>query len=466
MKLDVYVATAAQGYGEFPYDAGDDPVRLALGRLWSAWGRPPDNPFQGWVRPGGTAVIKPNWVMDYNPLGHGIESLVTHTSLIRHMIHACAVAMEGAGTVIVGDCPLQGCDFAALLRRTRMAELREHLERQFPRLKIDVRDWRLTVLHRQGGMDTCVISPQTTRHDGDIARLDEYDLVDLGHESFLEEISDYAQGFRVTMYKPSLMLAHHQPGKHEYLVAKDIRNADLLINLPKLKTHIKTGLSAALKNLVGISGHKEFLPHHIRGAYFDGGDGSCAGNLFSRCADRWYDYWWERHAQMSARRRRVCALFHRMLRAAAAGAGAGMISAGSWSGNETLWRTILDLNHLVYFGEPRPGRVITVVDGILAGQGEGPLRPTPKAAGLLIAGENPACIDAVLARSMGYNIARITMVYHALTHRKSRFSVADMHALEVTQVDEKAQTQSCPIDRLPCLEFRKPRYWRRAARSL
>jgi uncharacterized protein (DUF362 family) len=152
-----------------------------------------------------------------------------------------------------------------------------------------------------------------------------------------------------------------------------------------------------------------------------------------------------------------------MLRATAAGTGAGMISSGSWSGNETLWRTILDLNHLLYFGEPRPKHIVTIVDGIIAGEGQGPLQPTPKPAGILIAGENPACVDAVAAHLMGYNMSRIPMVYHALTHRKSRFSIADISALETTRVDENGSVRSGSIDRLPRLDFRKPKYWRRAA---
>jgi len=463
MKPDVYIAAAEPTYGRFPYDGSDGPVPRALGRLWSAWGRDPENPFQGWVGPGGAVVIKPNWVMDYNPLGHSIESLVTHTSLIRQMVHACATAMDGRGKIVIGDCPLQGCDFPALMRLSRMTELQELLRRQYPGLKIEVRDWRLTVLHRRGGMSTCVVSPQTTRRDGGIAALDEYDLVDLGRDSLLEEISHYAKYFRVTMYQPSLMQSHHRPGKHEYMVVKEVRHADLLINLPKLKTHIKTGLSAAMKNLVGINGLKEYLPHHIRGAYFDGGDCYNRGNVFSRWADRWYDAWWEEYARMSGARRRAYALVHRMLRAAAAAAGSGMISAGSWSGNETLWRTILDLNHLLYFGEPRPKHIITIVDGIIAGEGQGPLQPTPKPTGILITGENPACIDAVAAHLMGYNISRIPMVYHALTHRKSQFSIADIGALGAAWVDENGSVRSGPIAQLPRLDFRKPRYWRRAA---
>lgn len=456
MKSEVYMTITEPAYGPFPYDGADDPVRHALRRLWSAWGCDPNNPFKAWLKPGGTAVIKPNWVMDYNPLGYDLESLVTHTSLVRHMIHACAAAMEGTGTILVGDSPLQGCDFAALLRLGRVDELLELARRQFPGLTIEAQDWRSTVLQRRGKLTGCPVAAQAGKDDN------KYESVDLGRDSFLEEIADYARDFRVTMYKPSLMLAHHGPGKHEYLFVKRALDADLLINLPKLKTHMKTGLTGALKNLVGICGRKESLPHHIRGSYFAGGDCYCTGNVFSRWADRLYDTWWENYAGMSVPLRIAYSTAHRLLKAAALGTGGGRISGGSWSGNETLWRTILDLNHAVYFGPGAPKRIITVVDGIIAGEGQGPVKPSPKPAGLLIGGENPATIDAVLTRIVGYNIARIPVVYHALTHRRSRFA-ADLGSLSIVHAEPNGQVRPLSLDQVPRLDFKKPKHWRRAA---
>ncbi len=456
MRSEVYMTLTEPAYGSFPYDRADDPVLLALRGLWSAWGCNPDNPLTRWLKPGGAAVIKPNWVMDHNPLGHGIESLVTHTSLIRHMIYACATAMQGTGTILVGDSPLQGCNFEALLRRSRMNELLEIVRRQLPGLKIEVQDWRSTVLQLQGKMTGCPVSPQVGKDNG------EYEAVDLGRDSFLEEICDYVKDFRVTMYKPSLMLAHHGPGRHKYLLVKCALDADLLINLPKLKTHMKVGLTGALKNLVGICGPKESLPHHIRGSYFEGGDCYCTGNVFSRWADRLYDDWWENYAAMSVPGRIAYSTAHRMLKAAALGTGGGTISAGSWSGNDTLWRTVLDLNHAIYFGANAPRQIITIVDGIIAGEGQGPLKPAPRPTGLLIGGENPACIDAVLARIVGYNIARVPMVYHALTHRKSRFA-ADLAGLSVVRMEREGRTRSMSVGEVPQMDFRKPRHWRRAA---
>ena len=461
MKSEVYVAATEPAYGTYPYADADDPTRRALDRLWSAWGRDRRDPVAGWIGPGAKVVIKPNWVMDANPRGHDIESLITHTSLIRHVLDACATAMKGTGTIVVGDAPLQGCHFETLLRLNRMTDLVESFRASHPELNVAVQDWRRTVLERQGKPRGLVTGPQIQR-DADTGAAVACECVDRGRDSFLEEIADRAHAFRVTDYKPSRMHAHHRPGKHEYLVVKCIREADLLINLPKLKTHTKTGLSAALKNLVGVNALKECLPHHIRGAYLDGGDAHWAGNVFSRWADRWYDAWWEAHGSAPAGKRYMYALVHRLLRAAGVAAGSGRISFGSWSGNETLWRTILDLNHVVYFGQKHPGQVITIVDGIVAGEGNGPLSPSPKPAGLLVAGENPACIDAVLAQLMGYDLARLPMVYHALTHRASQFGLSDVRELEVVRVGDDTTTRLA-LDELPSLNFKKPRYWRRAA---
>jgi uncharacterized protein (DUF362 family) len=58
------------------------------------------------------------------------------------------------------------------------------------------------------------------------------------------------------------MAKTHHPGVHQYLVAKEVIEADIIINLPKLKTHRKAGVTCALKNLIGINGNKEYLPHH------------------------------------------------------------------------------------------------------------------------------------------------------------------------------------------------------------
>jgi hypothetical protein len=95
---------------------------------------------------------------------------------------------------------------------------------------------------------------------------------------------------------------------------------------------------------------------------------------------------------------------------------------GSWEGNDTLWRTILDLNRVLLYadkeGRLRPEaqrRCLSIVDGILAGEGEGPLGATPVPTGLLIGGGDPCLVDWVATRAMGLDPQQIPTIARALS---------------------------------------------------
>ena len=253
LKPDVYLARSGPVYDDLVREAAG-PIFRSLCAIWTEMGLDPDNPFRGWLRPGSCALIKPNWVMDVNLSGGGIECLVTHSTLLFYMIRWCAQAMQGHGRIIVGDCPIQGCDFSALLRHTRMQEVVDAVARAYPDLRLDVEDWRLTVLRRAGGPCRRPVYTDQTLRGSPVEVAEHYTVLDAGRESFLEEISDCSNRFRVTMYQPSLLQAHHRPGVHQYLIRNDVLDADLLINLAKLKTHEKAGLTGAMKNLVAQTG--------------------------------------------------------------------------------------------------------------------------------------------------------------------------------------------------------------------
>jgi len=77
--------------------------------------------------------------------------------------------------------------------------------------------------------------------------------------------------------------------KHEYLLSRSVMDADVIINLPKLKTHKKVGLTVSLKNLVGINGDKNYLPHFCIGTPDKGGDefpDNKAGDKISKPRDQ------------------------------------------------------------------------------------------------------------------------------------------------------------------------------------
>jgi len=66
-------------------------------------------------------------------------------------------------------------------------------------------------------------------------------------------------------YVTSVVNRHHSGGRHACLSSGSAIRADVCVNLPKLKTHKKAGITCSLKNLVGINGDKNWLPHHTEG---------------------------------------------------------------------------------------------------------------------------------------------------------------------------------------------------------
>jgi len=421
------------------------------------------NPFASFVSRGDMVLLKPNWVRDYNviPSG-GTDCLLTHTSVIRSLIDYAAKALDYNGTIVIADAPLQSCDFKKLRQITRIDDLINVLLPLYPNIRFLVEDWRLTVIDRQRFVGK---GAGRRSKQGDESR---FQVVDLAEKSFLTDIDDYSRQFRVTCYDPSLMLPHHSGGHHKYLVTKRIFEAKLIINIPVLKTHIKAGITGALKNLVGINGHKEYLPHHCKGGYENGGDNFYSGSSFKSSVEELDEWYWKDPNRFPP--------FIRVLLSKTIGLGwklAGALSAddimgGGWSGNDTLWRTIIDLNHILYFYDPvsdnlndvpvRP--VITIVDAVIAGQGEGPLSPTPKPTGMLYGGFNPAAVEMLSLKIIGYNTARIKSVSSALYDLRSKFNIGllgTVRFLDVT-LDLPCQKQ---LSEISSYNFKLPKHWNR-----
>ena len=91
---------------------------------------------------GARVLVKPNLVLHENEGPWGIEPLVTHLSLIRAVVEGALRAEPSE--VLVGDAPLQGCDFDRLLSVTGLGEWADALDEELePRFK-GVRDFRRT----------------------------------------------------------------------------------------------------------------------------------------------------------------------------------------------------------------------------------------------------------------------------------------------------------------------------------
>ncbi len=407
----------------------------------------------GSVIPAGARVlVKPNWVTHANQGTGGTEPLVTHGSLVRAV--AEGALRSRAGAVVVGDAPLQACDFGALMADSGIGAWAEALAAQDPRFR-GVHDFRRTRSTVEDGV---------RRAAEDQVPLDEFVLFDLAGESLLEPVTDDRARFRVTQYEPRLMARTHAPGRHRYLVARHVMEADVVINLPKLKTHKKAGITCALKNLIGINGNKEFLPHHRVGGAEAGGDCYPGASPVKRLLEHTLDLQNSTHAPTIAR---ACDGVARVLHFAAARTGDRLGVEGSWSGNDTIWRTCLDLNRILLYGRvdgtlaPTPQRqVLNVVDAIVAGQGDGPLSPEPLPVGMLLAGGNAAAVDRVGARLLRYDPGRIPISREAFG--RFRWPLAAFSAAEVALHGDLGHLLADQLPE-PAYEVRHPLGWLDAA---
>ena len=401
------VRTHISDYAE-PLSASDDEIRSALRRIarllgWT--GGDDKGAFANVVPRGARVLVKPNLVMHENLGPWGMKPLVTHGSLISAAVEEAL--RSGAAEVMVGDAPLQACDFAEMTRRMGLDSWAEEFAQQEPRFK-GVRDFRRTV-------STVVSGVRVAAED--LQPADRFVLFDLGSESLLEPITDDRGRFRVTCYDPRLLARTHAPGRHQYLVAREVIEADVVINLPKLKTHKKAGLTCALKNLIGINGNKEFLPHHRVGGPHRGGDCYDGGGILKGALEHLAD------RQNTAGTRTSARLWHGLsvpIDRALRMLGEDAEIEGAWSGNDTIWRTCLDLNRILLYGtadgvlrDEVQRRVLHVVDAVVAGQGDGPLAPQPLPMGLLLAGSNAAAVDWAGAHLLGYDPAKIPIAREA-----------------------------------------------------
>lgn len=433
-------------------------VRDALARLGldaERFGGGDWNPLGALIRRGDTVLLKPNLVRHFHGFGWDPLPLVTHAAVVRAVLDYVELALAGSGTILVADAPLQTADFAAV---TELAGLRALADWCAGSGR---RTWALSDLRLSTAVTTRrgYVAGHATRAGDDAG----YAAVDLGACSCLAPVSGTYAGFRVTNYDPAVMREHHNSDRHEYLVSRQVLEADVVINLPKLKTHRKVGLTAALKNAIGINGHKDWLPHHRRGARDDGGDEYWHRNAWKAITGTLLDI-------EEAQRRPILKQAVRVLRRAAGGVSlltrTDPFAEGSWWGNDTLWRTVHDLNRILYYADrhgtlrPTPQRrVLHVIDAVVAGEGEGPLEAAARECGTVIAGHNPVAVDAVAARLMGFDYRKIPIIARAAEVAPYPLIDFPLAAVEVRAADPEWQG----LDLLapePSLHFQPAAGWR------
>ena len=212
---------------------------------------------------------------------------------------------------------------------------------------------------------------------------------------------------------------HHRGDRHEYLFSGTALRSGVVVNIPKLKTHKKAGVTVSLKNLVGLNADKNLLPHHSLGTPVEGGDaypGSTGRERFESGLLRRVKPW----LRSSPRSSRVAARLHPLARRVL-GDTQQVVRSGNWWGNDTLWRTILDLNRILRYAQPDGSlastpqrRTVSLVDGIIAGDRNGPEAPRRVDAQIVIAGTDFVAVDIVAATFMGFDYRKVPHLRHAV----------------------------------------------------
>lgn len=274
-----------------------------------------------------SVLVKPNLVVDRT----GESGNVTHFSLVEALVELCYEA--GASQIFVGDGSGE-VDTSEAFASSGMKIVFDKLhDKGIPVEFVD--------LNYDKNPDT-----------------DDFDAIDLG----------------------ALALN----SSHVYRVAHTVLKVDVIISVPKLKSHNGAGITISLKNLIGIApggyygfpkrqGDVDVLPHFTDAP--------------------WY----------------------------------------SSTRYDRIWRTIIDLNRIalgLYPESPKRRRYLAVVDGIIGGVYYKLVRALPVwkpiKVGALIAGTDPVAVDTVGARIMCYVPKRIPTIVQAVKNGFGTMSNIDV----------------------------------------
>ena len=456
-------------YPEYPYSHFETPrtdtsnhvyrmVREAL-RLLALddlhFGTPAWNPLGELITPGDRVLIKPNFVLHFNAGGGPLDAVVTHPSVIRAIVDYVVIALKRRGEILIGDAPQMNCDMARLFELSGMDSLTEFLGAACLEqgIKLCAADFRVEqtfykygIIWRRKSLDQ---RPSPIR-------------VDLGEESWMNGID--SQLLYGADYCRRATVRAHSESRHEYLIAPDVLSSDVVISVPKLKVHRKVGVTLNLKNMVGINADKNHLAHYRVGSPSTGGD-ECSSprweDSFERLlSDSLLGTDWRLGRYPFAAWRGFRKIWDRIRK----NGPRRPFSFGNWHGNDTAWRMALDLNRILLFAD-RQGRIgdqparkyFSLIDGIVGGEGEGPLHPDARVTGVLLAGFNPVAVDWTATALMGFNPALIPLYANAVKQVKQWLPDFQLDGIGV-------RTNSSVIDnvldmREPVFRFRAPAGW-------
>ena len=455
-----------EAYPEYPFDSSalssrNDAYRMVRETLRELdldtehFGTPAWNPLGEFIRPGQHVVIKPNLVQDRHYRGGDIDCLITHGSVVRAVMDYVFIALRGKGRVTLGDAPVLSTRFDKAVQCARLDSVLEFYKSHAQPV-VTWFDFRRVA----GALDEHFHVTGWVEQPGDPSGTVEFNL---GDRSMLAPIGHLAHLFRLPHYRHGDTDPYHSPSINRFVVPRCIMDADVIINLPKMKTHCKAGMTAALKNFVGIVAVRHCYTNFRRGSPAHHGDEYPDPSILKTISEKL-----ERliDGNQTPVLRPILSLAHRISERLRNTLGIDNIRDGAWHGNDTVWRAILDLVRIAAYGRPdgtlagTPQRVLfTLTDGLIGGEGEGPLEALSTPSSCIVAGLNPVCTDAVITTLMQFDWRKIPVITHAETLKEWPLisdPVKDTRCRcthEILTLDELAEKHLCP-------PFAPPYGWR------
>lgn len=448
-----------ESFPEYPFEWHDtnesnnvySAVRKLLHRLdldKVNFGKPCWNPLGMLVNEGDTVVIKPNMVKESHlDKPSDFEYIITHGSILRAICDYVIIALRGRGRIIFADSPETDADFSLICERNGLYSILGFYKKHVRDIDIEIMDLRKEHWIKKDGV---IISKN--KLSGDPSG---YTCVSLNGASEFVDHSLNGDYYGAT-YDRHETQHHHHNGIHEYLLSSTVLDCDVIINVPKLKTHKKAGLTCCLKNLVGLNGNKNWLPHHTEGNPQTGGDQFPSSNLKSVTEHR-----------LGAIIKTVVHRYHLLTYMAwllkpfgrmVFGSTEKIVRSGNWYGNDTVWRMIVDLNKCLFHFNSRgrmnisKRKVFCIVDAIIAGDNMGPMHADPKPIGLLIGGFDPVSVDRACARIVGFDYRKIPSIKQSYMVREMSFTCNESDKIRIVSNAQKLNGDLESI--VPDLEMR------------
>lgn len=397
------------------------------------------NPFKDIIKPANTVVINPNFVLSKHNKGGDLFSIITHPSVIRAVVDYVYIALRGKGKMIIADAPQMDCNFKELLKITNLEAIKELYKKEL-NFDIEIYDLRNFWLDKKDNPKN-IYSINRHKLPGDLLG---GVLVNLGKESLFYGVKNYKK-FYGADYNREETIKHHHNDIQEYLISKTILSADAIISIPKLKVHKKVGVTLNVKGLVGICVNKNYLVHYTLGTPSEGGD-QFPDNILNFKEtmivklQRWlYDrFLSKKDPKADILYRLIIDIGKFFLKPL----GFKMdkkkmiLDGGNWYGNDSTWRMAVDLLRIFTYTDKEGNlkntptrKMFSLVDGIVGGEGDGPLNPNSKKCSVIVAGFNLCAVDLVCARIMGFDYKKIKILNYIL-NQKDLFKI-DINKIRV-----------------------------------